>query len=410
MIEIKLALATATLIIAAFAWIKNKDIFSPVKIYLSYTVFFYLGIYTDEVRWETLVCYAALLISVGICLIFEPRYTASRKNIYFPNHFRLRMTIWLLSVPGVLIKIYLIYDAGGISEYASSLVFRVRDWAGLGHLTIWFNMLPALSLVYFCSIIVDVKKSWKSIFGYGIHFVVFLMIGMLTGSRSYVAITFLGMIMMYSYLVRSVRLIWIAVAIVFLIIVVGLIGAARNNFGNDDLLGSITSSEQFETMQIRYGIMPLEIVFEGSENPLLGGTTYLSLLTNFIPRTIYPDKFETGGIAFTRIYTRDQYGGLSNLATGAIAEGILNFGFSFGIFIGLFLNLIFLVTGCILYRTFFSENRKIPATIFHLVIYFYIILGAARFSFAEFTDIIFSLFLYALLPYGLLKLILRKSR
>ena len=204
MIEMKLTLAVSTLLIALLAWVKNKDPFSPVKIYLSYSVFFYLGIYIDEVRWETLACYMALLISIGICLVFESPNSTSRRVILFPRHHRLRVTIWLLSVPGILIKGYLIYDAGGLFEYASNLAFRVRDWAGMGHLTVWFNILPALSLIYFCSIISDKKKNWRSVFGYGVHFIIFLAIGLLTGSRSYVAFTFLGMVMMYSYIVKPV--------------------------------------------------------------------------------------------------------------------------------------------------------------------------------------------------------------
>lgn len=68
------------------------------------------------------------------------------------------------------------------------------------------------------------------------------------------------------------------------------------------------------------------------------GKTYLTVFTNFIPRYIYPDKPDTGGISFTKIYTGNKYRGLSNLATDSITEGIVNFGLVMGEASGLFLH------------------------------------------------------------------------
>lgn len=398
-----------TILIGVLAWKRNRDPFSPVKIYLAYSVFFYLGIYIDSVRWETFLCYAALIFSIGLCLAFEPQLTERSQSVEYPKLPRLYRLIWLFSIPGILVKIYFIYEAGGLFDYVANLAFRVRDWAGRGHFVIWFNILPALSLIYFCGIIADRNRSWRSITAYGAHFIIFLVVGLITGSRSYIAITLLGMVVMYSYLVKPVRLRWIVATVFLLVILAGVIGAARNNFGNienGELLESVTSLEEFETTQIRYGIIPLEIIFESSEKTGLFGTTYVSLFTNFIPRSIFPNKPDTGGIAFTKIYTDDQWGGLSNLATGAVTEAILNFGKPLGIAIGIALNAATLVLGCLIYRRFMYRKSSAGkhVTVFHVAAYFYIIISFARFSFAEFTDIFQSMIFYALIPYGLLKL------
>jgi oligosaccharide repeat unit polymerase len=396
-----------TLAIVFVAWLNNKDIFSPLKIYIAYSTFFYVGIYTNEVLWETLLCYVGLILSVGACLLFEPRIGRVKIYVECPDRVRLYRSIWLISLPGILVKMYFIYEAGGLFEYLFSLAFRVQEWAGKGHLVVWFYMLPALNLLYFCAIISDERRKTKDVVLYALHFIIFLAIGLITGSRSYVAITLLGMLVMYSYLLKPLKLRWIAIAGLFLTMLVGAIGAARNDFGNmgeANLLESATSVDQFETTQNSYGVIPLEIIFKGSDKPLKYGSTYFSLFTNFIPRNIYPDKPETGGIAFTKIYADDQWGGLSNLATGAITEAVLNFGIYFGIPFGVFINLIFLVYGCFYYRRLVNEGGSVVkrVSIFRLVIYFYLILGVARFSYAEFTDIFHSMLFYAVIPFYIL--------
>ena len=412
MIAFKIFLIVLTVIIFIFAWVKNKDIFSPVKIYLAYSVFFYLGIYTVKVQWLTLICYFTLLLSIALCLNFEPSTSGRIPSVKFPKYGQLQKLIWLLSVPGILVKIFFIYRAGGIDAYLYSLAFRVKDWAGQGYLVVWFYVLPALNLIYFCALITNKNRKWRTIVGYLIHFSIFLTVGLLTGSRSYVAITLLGMVMMYSYLVKPVRLFWVSIAGILLIILAGLIGAARNDFGNmsdTNLLESITSTDKFETAQTSYGIIPLELVFGSPEKTLLYGATYLSIFTNIIPRSIFPNKLETGGIAFTRIYTGDQYGGTSNLATGAVTEAIINFGKPLGMIFGVVLNAVFLIVGCFAYRRLMAKKLMNRITIFHVTAYFYLILGIARFSFAEFTDIFHSMLFYALIPYSVLKYFSRNS-
>lgn len=401
----KILLLCSTLSITLLAWRRNHDPFSPIKIYLIYSVFFYLGIYTQKVHWATIVVYFLLLLTIGICIAFEPRSdnTDRSEPVRTLNATKLYKIIWLLSVPGILVKLYFIYEAGGVLAYIFNLSFRVKDWAGKGHLVIWFYILPVLNLSYFCVVITDSEKKWRTRVLFACHFLIFLAIGLLTGSRSYIAIALLGMVVVYSFLTKRVRVKWMVLSGIGLIVLAGLIGAMRNNFGNDLEFSAMTNEQKFETAQTSYGIIPLEIIFDSQEKSLFYGSTYFSLLTNLIPRGIFPEKPDTGGIAFTKMYADDQWGGLSNLATGAVTEGVMNFGMFFGILFGVLLNSLFLYFGCKIYGKLLKCKKDNTLTIFRVAAYFYVVLAAARFSFSEFTDIFQTLFLYALIPLALLR-------
>jgi len=125
--------------------------------------------------------------------------------------------------------------------------------------------------------------------------------------------------------------------------------------------------------------------------------TYVSLLTNFIPRKLYPDKLDTGGIVFTKIYTGDQWGGLSNLATGPVTEGIVNFGFSFGFIIGFLSLCFFLVLGVFIYSKLPQILTK-KDSYAHVVLYIYLLLAFARYSYSEFSYTFYTYVLYYLIP------------
>jgi oligosaccharide repeat unit polymerase len=399
----KIFILMMTIAIFAISYVRNKDLLSPVKIYVAYSFFFYVGFYSNAVLWETFYCYAALIASIGVSLFFEPSVKSVSKPINFLRRNNFYYKIWAFTIPGIAVKLYLIVEAGGIFEYLSSLVFRVRDWAGQGHLLIWFYIIPVINLVYFSEVIYSKNKSFSIIFGYVCHFCVFLLIGLMTGSRSYIAITILGMLFVYSYIVKPVKIVSIAIFGISLMLLAGFIGAARNNFdniGSESFFSSATSIGEFESTQLSYGIIPLEIIFGSAEHENLLGETYLSILTNYIPRGIYPSKPDTGGIAFTKIYMDDQWGGLSNLATGSVTEAVMNFGIIFGVPFGIVLNFLLFMIGCFLYRKTIvcSKGGFRRISTIHIVMYYYSILSIARFSFAEFTDILQSLVFYALIP------------
>lgn len=399
MLLIKYTLIFELIFIGLIALKKNPDIFSPVKIYLIVTTFFNLAIFFREIQLETLICFLILIQFIAICVCIEKRI--SPMDIEKSNYNKIYRLVWLASIPGISVMLYFIYDAGGLLEYIYALNMRVSEWRGKGFLTVLFNMIPTLSLIYFASIIANQRRKPLDIAVFIVFFIIFVTIGLLTASRSYIEVTLLGMVLVWSYIINPISISKLAGFATFLILLSGLIGGLRNHEYSIPELDFQTLSGIYESEQTAYGVNPLEIIFESDEKVLLGGKSYITLFTNFIPRVIWEDKPDTAGVIFTKLYTDDQTG-LSYIATGAVAEAVLNFGKSFGPAIGLAINFIVLVLGCIYYKKNFtqpktSKNKK-SVSIFTLVSYFYITLSFSRFSYGEFTDIFQSLFFFNLLP------------
>ena len=410
MLIYKSTLLAATVIIALLAAVKNRDLFSPVKIYLVFSTFFYVALYFEDVQIETIVSYAFLIQSIAFCLLLERKRGIFSIAVSPVNSARLHKIIWLLSLPSMATMVYFVYDAGGFLPYLLSLAARVETWKGQGHFIVLLNILPTLNLVYFVAIIKDDNTKFTQRIFYGLHFIIFVVVGLLTASRSYIAIPLLGMCVMWAYLLRPPKLRYVLSLAVFLIAFASIYGAVRNNNGEElisDFLEN-KASDRFENAQMGYGVSPLEIVFSSPEKVILGGLSYLTIFTNFIPRSIWPDKPDTAGIIFTKLYTDDQTG-LSYIATGAIAEGVLNFGKTFGPPFGVLINFLVLLCGCVFYNRVISKSTSsgVQVDITLIVAYFYIILAFARFSYGEFTDIFQSLIFFNLLPLYFIKLLLR---
>lgn len=388
---------------------RNNDLFSPIKIYIYYSVFFYLSLFYSEVSFLTLIVYTFLLLSIFILIPFErpfleangPGLRQARQSIWS------YIVLWALTFPGLIVKVWFVHEAGGLSSYLDSLAFRVLNWKGQGHYIILLGMIPALSLMYFTLIIRDSDAGRLRWGGFILHFIVFIAIGLLMGSRSFIAIPLLGYLLAYSYFKRKVSFGVITVFFIFIVILAGVLGAIRNSYGTTiDDISMLFRMGSFELAHFSYGVNPLEIVFSSSSHPLLMGESYLSLFTNFFPRSIFENKLQTGGLTFTQYYTSNQWEGMSHLAPGAVGEAVMNFGIAPGIFVGFLLNLIVMLTGVIFYNSFtlhafvpkqFSLLSRVKSIALFMM-YFYYILLAARFSFAEFTSVFYSYAIYSMLP------------
>lgn len=388
---------------------RNKDLFSPIKIYIYYSIFFYLSLFVSEVTFLTLAVYTFLLLSILILIPFERSFIGVcdlgfrkvRQSMWS------YIVLWVLTVPGLMVKIWFVYEAGGLSSYLDSLAFRVLNWKGQGHYIVLLGMIPALSLMYFTLIIRDSNAGWLRWGSFAVHFLMFIAIGLLMGSRSFIAIPLLGYLLSYSYFKRRLSFGAVVVFLIFIVILVGVLGAVRSNYGitisDISMLFSIGS---FELAHFSYGVNPLEIVFSSGSHPLLMGESYLSLFTNFFPRSIFESKLQTGGVTFTQYYTNNQWEGMSYLAPSAVGEAVMNFGLAPGIFIGFLLNLIVMLSGVIFYNKFtlwalVSKQSSLLSrakSVASFMVYFYYVLLAARFSFAEFTSVFYSYVLYSLLP------------
>ena len=406
MLYFKLLLLTETLLIFGLAWVRNPDPFSPVKFYLVFSIFFYLAIYFQDVRVETLLCYFVLIQAIAVCVFLEKRIIRQVVVVGEKDGVLINRIVWLLTIPPVVTMLYYVYDAGGVSQYFGVLARRVEAWKGHGAMTVLLNTLPVLNLVYFGSVVSTRKTNRKQLILYGLHFIIFVTIGLLTASRSYIGISILGMCVVWAYLVRVPRLRHLFMTSLVLILFAGFMGGVRNNYQDRMTIDSakkILGHAKFETAQMGYGVSPLEVIFDSPEIVYMWGETYLTLITNMVPRTIWPEKPDTAGVIFTREYTADQTG-LSYFATGAVTEAIMNFGKPFGILFGLTSNFLLLISGSILYNRYICGNARDGQRVSLLLIvgFYYFVLSISKFSYGEFTDIFQTLVFFNLAPLALI--------
>jgi hypothetical protein len=399
LLKIFIFLETITLIFIAMK--KNPDVFSPVKFYLLFSIFFYLNIYFIDVKLETLACYFVLIQAIAICALLEKKLP-HKINFNHDSILSYEAILWVLTLPPLIIMYYYIDNAGGVLEYLGVLALRVEAWSGQGPLTMVINWMPTINLVYFGCFLLDKDKGFFKKVRYFLHFGLFVAIGLLTGSRSYVGISILGMVVVWSYIKGVPKIRNIVVVAFVLIVFAGYMGAVRNTYGGgmtfDSLVNSLTASN-FENAQMSYGVDPLGVIFSTPEKPPLLGATYLTLVTNLIPRYYWPDKPDTGGLIFTKEYTDDQ-SGLSFYATGAITEAIMNFGEIAGLIFGVFQILFLFLLGSLAYNKYFCSNFKsgYSLSVLFVIGFYYLILSFSKISYGEFTDVFQALLVFNLLP------------
>lgn len=407
---LKIFIFLETVLIILIAMKKNHDIFAPVKFYLLFSIFFYINIYFKDVEIETLICYFIVIQIIGICALLENKLPW-KININQGSSLFYERVLWILTLPPLIIMYYYINDAGGVLEYLGILALRVQVWSGQGPLTMVINWMPTLNLVYFSYFILNKDKSFLKKLRYGLHFGLFVIIGLLTASRSYVGISILGMVVVWAYIKGLPKIQNIMLVAFLLVAFAGYMGAVRNNYGEgmtfDSLANSLMKSN-FENAQMSYGIDPLEVIFSAPEKPPLLGYTYLTLATNLIPRYFWPNKPDTGGIIFTKEYTDDQ-SGLSYYATGAITEAIMNFGKIAGLVFGIFEIFVFFIAGSLAYNKYYcvgSKNGRSLKILF-VIGFYYTILSFSKISYGEFTDVFQALLVFNLLPLILIGFCLR---
>ena len=393
---VAIALITAASVVISY--VRNKDLFSPVKIFVFFNVFYYLDIYINSYDLLVIITYAFQCIILLIMALVEPVLPDEKIHTKINLNRKMIFSIWVLSLISIINQIVIIIELGGVVNYIGNLAFRVEYFKGRGYIIILNNLISIMNVLYFSLLLNSKNASKKNWLFFSFHFILFVGIALLSGSRSFLLMTILVEIIIFNYVFKKLTVVKIVPFIVSILFMIALLGGLRNAVSTSD--GELSVNEdrmKMESTHFKYGLIPLDIIYNSPPRELSYGMTYASLFTNFIPRKIYPDKPDSGGIVFTKRYTGDQWGGLSNLATGAVTEGIINFGFASGVIIGFLSLFVFYICGLILYSKLPKLlNKKYSFT--YIVLYVYIILAFARISYSEFSYTFFTYVFYYLIP------------
>ena len=395
----------------------NRDIFSPGKFYHGALTVYFADVFLSEQSGYVYGVYLGFILA-GMFLSVAEAYTFAKHRRAFlggtPSRMvpaRFVVVLWGLSFVPVLAQGYLIHRTGGLSSLAMTIAHRVVERRGLGPLVMFIKLIAPINLIYFTVGLAYRKRRpnlWWLL--YGLHSVVFVVTGLLLGGRGFVLGQALFMMVIYNYLRKPVKFRYALVAGVVLLTIAAFLGTVRNNLTRLESLDGL-GDMQGETLNLKmfsYGTNPLNVVLSREFTDYQYGKTFLTPVTNLIPRKIWPEKFESGGVVLTRFWKGRSYTGLTHMSTGLVTEGILNFGYPLGTVAGfVILFLVMLMTLRWYARLRWHLNRQGGVRLAFLVcIYAYIVQIAGGLLCGEFQNYIGGFLIRLFLLSGLV-LILR---
>lgn len=403
-----------------FAFLTNRDMFSPGKFYLISFALFYAGALAVPDQYELwLLMLLVLLIGVAtVCLeagVGPPIHFAAQRSRSMPAPSAERNVafwIWVASIPAVAAQIYIVQHFDGLEGYINMIGNRVIETRGLGWAKTLTATIVVLNLMYFAiGITRRRRKFWW--LGWGMHLLIVLAIGALSGSRGSILTVFPLQLFLYHYLRHRVKIVYALPMGLVLVICAILIGVAREGLRLDQgavSTGLDTTDQALSLSIFNYGVRPLQILLYAPDLQLAHGSTLLSVLTNVIPRDFWPDKPDTGGVFFTKVYTGDAWEGASNLTPTFLGEGVINFGWLGGLAFYMVMSLLLMYWVVGYYKRIQSKlrRRRDAGVAIDVVVYGLVMWAAVALMVGEVTNTVQNLVMTQLLPALVMKMVLIK--
>lgn len=400
------------LLAAMLALAVNSDVFAPAKLFLLFFLMFHAGILFVETSALTKGLILCVLLAGSPLVVMEGlrsrndetvRLIRSRRpNVVAQSGPDFSFAFWMMSIPSILAQLYMIREFGGLAGYFNSLGLRVMEWSGYGWARVLINLMMPINLVFF-SVGLTRRRSVNWWLGYTAHFLIVLLIGALSGSRSSLLAIFAFQLISYHYLrgpVSSRLASVLAGGLVFSAMVLGVIRQGVRWDAGGLNLGEASGADRFSLATFYYGVDPLEMIATNVQMPLAGGSTFLSLFTNWIPRAWWPDKPDTGGVFFTKNYAANQWDGYSNLTPTFLGEWVINFGWAAGV-IGFALSWSIIVAILNrLYRNYLADAISNPSQLaaVDVVIFIHVLWTAMALLPGETTNVAMNFALFQLVP------------
>lgn len=428
-----LLLLALSLAVFAISYITVRDFFSPLKFYFMYLFFFYFDIFLNVQHNAVYFSYTAYLILGILMLPFEHvhyknlmRVIKNRLRIFSTNiHKYLTIVLFLSAIP-LIAQLLFIQSMGGLEAYLFSMVERVLVWQGMGHYIFFINFMKPINILFFLILLFfrgSYKKIWILIFV--VHFIITVLMGLISGSRSSILLLLLVYFISYNYFVARIKLFTVFILVITFAFLLAFLQIFRTkNFITNDGFESIISGkvdmikEVKNSPDFRSGIIPIEQLYFATFTNLQYGQTYITSITNFIPRYIWKAKPESGGTTLTKFIQKREWGGTTAFSTGLIGEGIINFGYYFGYFVAF-------IIGCLIFNLCFHyfiitkkvitqviNEKEVPTRKFFLYIYMllYALQLPGMLSAGEFTNMMYNFFLNYLIAFIITKSIFSRNK
>lgn len=395
---------------------RNADVFSPAKIGLVYLTLYFLKVFSFDADFRLQLMYLGLLGTMYGVACNEPkikssawRFVSTAKSDLLESHFvgLALFSIFLISFGAVAHKLYDAWAFGGLRDLWMATKMRVIGIEGLekSYLRfVLFELLPYTNLALYILLFITNRLDfrWKAV--YFAHLAVVVGMGVLSLSRGASFIPIVSFLVLRNYCERQVTFRLAATVVSALIAVSVIMGNVRNQFyfersGTINLgLDRGTNPDLLDNPIFIYGTSGLQAFLETGVHTPSYGSTFLSILTQPIPRAVFPEKLDTGGVFFTRRYLNDAWGGSSNATTGFLGESVMAFGWVFGLVFGYCVYAVFWKYVIRIYRTAW-KYRPLDSAMYSILILCYLrsvqLCGALLVG--EFTNVMYK-DLYLLLP------------
>lgn len=387
----------------------NEDMLSPAKLYLVTFAMFHAGaLYTNISLLAAGMIF--LVLAVGFVLTF---YEGQLAQHLPPMRKRWRLidpsqtpdfskALWVMTAPAVLAQLFMIQQFGGITGYIDSLGTRVVDWAGYGWARTLINLIVPLNLIYFAlGLQTRRDRRWWSL--YLVHFLIVLALGALSGSRGGLLTVFVIQLLLFHYLRSPVKGRTAAILATSLVASALVLGVVRNGVRFEDgalVFGTFNQQSEASLSSFNSGVMAMKIITETPYMALAHGSTFVSVLTNAIPRAMWPGKPDPGGVFFTKNYTGDAWLGFSNLAPTFLGEFLINYGWAGGVIgFALVYSLIMICTVRYYRRIRMRlQGMLTPAMAVDTVVYLVLAWAAVALMVGETTNVVVNTVFSQLLP------------
>ena len=401
------------------AMMTNRDLMSPGKFYLASMFLFYVGALLSNTSYEVWMLILLVLL-IGLMLVVleagvrtDNLRVERAPELVAPPEVNATLLLWSLTVPALLAQLFMIVHFGGVMGYINMIGNRVVEWRGLGWAKTLITTVTAINLVYFAvGLLRERGRGWWV--GYFLHLVVVLGFGLLTGSRGSLLSVFALQLIVYHYLKRPVSMRAAVGLAAGLLVAAMILGVVRNGIRVDEgsLQTGLDSSERsVEVSAFSNGVTPLRLLLEHPDAPLAYGSTFASVVTNVIPRSIWEDKPDTGGVYFTKVYTGDAWDGTSNLTPTLLGEFVINFGWIGGVsgFLATGLLMVFLLARYYdaMLRLLSAPRSVKVAT--GVVLYVSVMWSAAGLLSGEVTNVVQNLVLTQLAPVLVMRKLLARA-
>ena len=394
------------LVIGALSVVANRDLLSPAKFFHLYLGVYFGDMFFQDHHADTVLLYVGLLTLSAVIATFEwvqvceaqrrragQDLASDRPAVAMPEiQNRAFWLIWLATLGPIASLAYLIYDSGGVLAYILRTTVLVEEFRGAGIFLAMVKLMVPINGLYWVCLMLRHRISRTAKLLFATHFLLLLVVAAATASRGTILTGFVVLILGYHLLRRPIGGQILVPAAAVLIMVAGILGVVRSNYSVADdsvVLRNTEATDYVELNFTNYGILPVELVLDRPNIERTLGATYLSALTNFIPRALWPEKWTTGGVYLTERFADNKWGGTSYLSTGMITEAIINFGYVAGIVLafGFFVFAYLLFLSRYPFNAYCRSGRTAGSVALRTFVVINLTLLLAALQFGEFTNL-----------------------